>query len=103
VIASGIKVNSKIQPVSERAKKAIDKVLRAHLRRFGYEHARMEPGFDHDGDPAIFIDAHYRLSDEPIDAHITLLTLVALRRELVGLGEDRFPHLRHHFDEKQCA
>lgn len=88
-------------PIKPRVKAAIERILRENLSRFGFEHATIEPREDHDGDPAIFIDAEYRLSDEPVDSRVTLATLSMLRDRLIALGEDRFPYLRNHFAEGQ--
>lgn len=88
-------------PIKPRVKAAIDRILRENLSRFGFVHATIEPGEDHTGDPAIFVDAEYRLSDEPVDSRVTLATQSMLRDQLLTLGEDRFPYLRHHFAEGQ--
>ena len=88
-------------PVSAEVKSAIDRILREKLARFGYESATIEPGEDHDGDPVLFIDAQYTLSEEPIDADAAFTAAAELGRKLLSLGEFRFPHLRHHFDERQ--
>jgi hypothetical protein len=37
----------------------------------------------------------------PVDPEITIATGSELDRKLIALGELRFPHLRHHFDEAQ--
>jgi hypothetical protein len=88
-------------PIKPRVKAAIERILRENLSRFGFVRATIEPGEDHTGDPAIFINAEYRLSDEPVDSRITLATFSTLRDQLIALGEDRFPYLRHHFAEGQ--
>jgi hypothetical protein len=88
-------------PVSAAASAMIELVLRSNLEEYGLEKVVVEPGVDHDGDPVIFVDAYYKLSNEPVQPAITLQTLSRLRAELITLGEDRFPHLRHHFSEAQ--
>src|SRR5712692_7968899 len=88
-------------PIKPRVRAAIDRILRENLSRYGFVRATIEPGEDHTGDPAIFIHAEYRLSDEPVDSRVTLATLSMLRDKLIALGEDRFPYLRHHFAEGQ--
>ena len=59
------------------------------------------PGRDHDDDPVIFIDARYDLIEEPIELDSALGLVGALRDALESLGETRFPHVRHHFDDRQ--
>lgn len=94
-------VAAKKKQLPPNIEKAIRRVLASRLKKFGFEDAEIAAGVDHDGDPVIFIDAHYRLTDEPVDPDATLATLMELRRKLIHDGEDRFPHLRHHFDAKQ--
>jgi hypothetical protein len=93
--------NSARTPIKPKVKAAIERILRANLSRYGFVGATIEPREDHDGDPAIFVDAQYQLSDEPVDSRVTLATLSMLRDRLINLGEDRFPYLRHHFAEGQ--
>jgi hypothetical protein len=88
-------------PIKPRVRAAIDRILRENLSRYGFVRATIEPGEDHDRDPAIFVDAEYQLSDEAVDGRITLATQSMLRDQLIALGEDRFPYLRHHFAEGQ--
>ena len=75
--------------------------MRDRLSPFGFTDFEITPGEDHDGDPVLFIDAHYELSNEPVDPAVTLATQIELRKHLLALGEERFPHLRHHFAERQ--
>jgi hypothetical protein len=88
-------------PIKPRVRAAIDHIVRENLSRYGFVRATIEPGEDHTGDPAIFVDAEYDLSDEPVDARVTLATQSMLRDRLIALGEHRFPYLRHHFAEGQ--
>ena len=79
----------------------IQKLLRKRLDRYGFEHAVVNVGSDHSGDPALFIDAYYHLTEEPVKTIEILHLLTELRNFLVSKGEERFPYLRHHFDERQ--
>jgi hypothetical protein len=85
----------------KKLKSEIERLLSEYLADYGYDRVEIRSGFDHDGDPVIYVDAYYNLSDQPIDPGVTLETLVALRDKLWRSGEERFPHLRHHFDERQ--
>src|SRR5262245_56122727 len=76
-------------------------LLRERMQRFGFDRAEIHEGRDASGDQALFIDAFYRLSSEPVVAEEMLRLLTEIRNTLVKMGEMRFPHLRHHFDEKQ--
>src|ERR1700730_18528591 len=60
------------QPISPRVRAEIERILRKNLSRYGFVRAGVEPGDDHDGDPAIFIDAEYVLSDDPVDVNTVI-------------------------------
>jgi len=93
--------NTETSVVDERVIEAVRRVLEDRMGRFGFEDVRVSSGEDHDGDPVLFIEVDYRLSDEPIDSKATFGLVRALREALGAVGETRFPHVRHHFDEKQ--
>ena len=59
-------------PIKPRVKREIERILRENLARYGLVRATIEPGEDHDSDPAIFVDADYRLSDEPVDSRLSI-------------------------------
>lgn len=88
-------------PITPAVNEDIQKLLRERLGRYGFERAIVNAGSDHSGDPALFIDAYYRLSGEPVRTMEMLRLLTDLRNLLVHSGERRFPYLKHHFDEKQ--
>lgn len=75
----------------------IKQVLAEHLEKFGIKDVRITPGYDHDGDPVIFIDVELRVAE--INAEDALEALSHLRRDLVERGEMRFPHLRNLLSE----
>jgi hypothetical protein len=77
--------------------------FRQFMDRFGFDRAEIHEGRDHAGEPALFIDAYYRLSREPIDTSLVMRLLTELRNKLIHRGEMRFPYVRHHFDEKQTV
>ena len=79
----------------------VDKVLRKELSDYNYQGADIEPGLDHDGDPVLFIDVRYLRSDVPVTAESLIRVLRDVIEVLGQLGEERFPHIRHHFDERQ--
>lgn len=79
----------------------IEKALRTALLNYGFQGADINPGLDHDGDPVLFIDVRYRRSDAPVTADALIRAMRAVRRKLDDFGEERFPHIRHHFDDQQ--
>jgi len=76
-------------------------LFRDQLGRYGFERAEIHAGQDHSGDPALFIDAYYNLSREPLETLTLLRLLTELRNRLIRAGERRFPYVRHHFNEQQ--
>ena len=80
---------------------AIQQLLKERLDRYGFERAEIHAGRDHSGDPALFIDAFYHFSTQPIQTALILHLLAELRRLLLSKGEQRFLYVRHRFDEKQ--
>ncbi len=81
--------------------RAIEAILQERLGRFGLERVEVRGGVDHAGEPAIFVDAWYRLVDEPIDPEVLAEGRLAILDLLAERGDERFPYLRNHFDEKQ--
>lgn len=80
---------------------AIVRLLKERLARFGLERVEVRSGLDHAGEPALFIEAWYRLSPEPIDPEALAQAHLALQDLLIEWGEERFPYVRDHFDAKQ--
>jgi hypothetical protein len=81
----------------------IEALLEERLGRFGLERVEVRAGFDHAGEPAIFVDAWYRLSPEPVDVVAQLDAELALLDLLVERAEDRPAHVRHHLAEGQAV
>ena len=82
---------------------AIEDVIRKRMARFGFRRARVRPGLDWTGEPTLYIDAEYDLVKEPLELGVTYGLEVDLMDALEAVGEFRFPHLRHHFDERQTT
>lgn len=89
--------------IDEKIAKVVNDVLKARMRRFGFKGSSVRPGEDHDGDPVLLIDADYAYSEKPIDVRATIGLISELRDALEEIGEFRFPHIRHHFDERQLT
>ncbi len=90
-----------IEPQLNEIREAVQELFKERMDRFGFDRAEVHTGSDHSGAPALFIDAFYRLSREPVDTYQVLRLLTDLRNKLIHQGEKRFPYVRHHFDEKQ--
>lgn len=89
------------QIILEQTRALIERIVRENMAPFGLRRVSVEPGEDHDGDPAIFVEAEYALTDEPIDTAVVVTLTTKLRDALWDIGETRFPHIQHRFAEKQ--
>jgi hypothetical protein len=90
--------------LTQEVKGAIVNLLQQRMDRYGFERATINAGEDHSGDPALFIDAFYHLTQQPVDSTEILRLLTEIRKLLVqSVGEARFPYIRHHFDERQTV
>lgn len=87
--------------IAARVKKAIERVIRARMERYGMRAIAVREGKDHDGDEVLYVDVEYDLVDEPLPLGITYGLITEVRRVTEPLGEARFPHVRHHFDDRQ--
>ncbi|MBB6306916.1 hypothetical protein [Xanthobacter tagetidis] len=74
-------------------KQLIGPILRKQLARSGFESFDLETGEDHDGDPALFIIAHFGASRE-IDASAVIESTSRIRERLREKGDPRLPYLR---------
>ena len=93
------KENLMSEQVSEQVRQAIDEILRKDLEPYGYQRAEIEAREDHSGDPAIFVDALYGRTDLAVDVDVVARITHKLRNRLWELNEERFPYVKHHFDE----
>ncbi|MEQ1717320.1 MAG: hypothetical protein ABL907_15295 [Hyphomicrobium sp.] len=88
-------------PISRDIAALIEQTVRESMGPFGLKAVVVRGGEDHDGDPVIFVEAQYDLSETPIDTTVTAKLTSILRDRLWEAGEARFPHIRHKFDERQ--
>jgi hypothetical protein len=79
----------------------VTEIVRESMLSFGLRDVSVRAGEDHDGEPVLFIEAEYVLSDMPIDTTVTAALTTKLRDKLWAAGETRFPHIRHRFPEAQ--
>ena len=87
--------------IDDKTRAVIISVLRQKLERSGFRTASVRAGGDHDGDPVLFIEAHFDLVADPIDPAITSGITAALCTALEEVGETRFPHIRYDFHDDQ--
>jgi len=88
-------------PVSAALSRKIEEVLRARLTPYGLSSVKVYPDEDHDGEPVLRIEARYDLSERPVDSRETYAVGKEVWDAVRQMGESRFPHVRHLFDENQ--
>lgn len=88
-------------PVDDKIVELIRDTVRESMQAFGLRGVSVRVGEDHDGDPVLFVEADYDLTDTPIDTAVTAGLTTKLRDKLWAVGETRFPHIRHKFPEEQ--
>lgn len=96
-LMSGLRHNA----VDHKIVALIREVVRESMEGFGLHAVSVRAGQDHDGDPVLFVEADYNLTDTPIDMVVTAALTTKLRDRLWEAGETRFPHVRHMFPEHQ--
>jgi hypothetical protein len=94
-------MQEKVQTISPQIVALIEQTIRESMQQFGLRQVSVRAGEDYDGDPVIFVEAQYDLSERPIEAEVTANLTSALRDQLWKQGETRFPHIEHRFDERQ--
>jgi hypothetical protein len=87
--------------IERRIVELIEQTVRERMEPFGLTTVDVRAGEDHDGDPVIFVEAHYDFSETPVDTMVILELDGVLWERLWNAGEKRFPHVRHEFDERQ--
>ncbi|KPL52864.1 hypothetical protein ABB55_12100 [Prosthecomicrobium hirschii] len=75
--------------------KLVTPKLQEMLGPYGFASAHAESGFDHDGDPVVFLYANYREHAPELDALKALKAISETMNLLREHGDERFVHLRH--------
>jgi hypothetical protein len=90
-----------MEKTTEEIEAIVYVVLSERVGVYGFDGATVRAGLDHDGEEALFIEARYKLTENEIEAGAFYGLTSALRGALAETGEDRFPYIRHRFDERQ--
>lgn len=88
-------------PIAPELVEEIKGTIREAMEPFGLRSVEVWAGEDHDGDPVIFVEAQYNLSERPLELGITGQVASDVRELVRKTGETRFPHIRHKFHERQ--
>lgn len=94
-------MHDRSQKIDPEIATLIERIVRENMAPFGYRNDVARAGEDHAGDPVIFVEVNYDLSENPVDLSVTSALTTTLRDRLWALGETRFPHIHHNFDDRQ--
>jgi hypothetical protein len=94
-------VQVRSDPVSPEVESLIKDTVRESMERYALRRVDVRAGYDHDGDPVIFVEATHGLSKTPIDPLANAALLTKVRDLLWERGETRFPHIRHKYHSRQ--
>lgn len=89
----------KIEPVSAEVVRIIEETVRERMTPFGCRAVHVRGGLDHDGDPVIYVEVEYDLSNTPLEHGVTAKVAATTRERVWATGEDRFAHIRHLFPD----
>lgn len=89
------------RPIEPEIVELIKRTVHETMDPFGLRSVEVRAGEDHDGDPVIFVEAQYDLSEAPLELGVTGKLSSVLWERLRKAGETRFAHVRHKFHEKQ--
>jgi hypothetical protein len=80
---------------------AIQAALDDMLKHYAVRQTDIQPGQDHDGDPVIHVHTYVDRNEVPVDIQGLLALDDRIWKEVWDLGEERFVHVRHHWDMDQ--
>jgi hypothetical protein len=83
--------------------KAVQELVKQRFAKYRLKRVDVRAGEDHTGDPSLFIDAHFGLSDTPLDTSLVMESFTEIREARLKMGEKRFPYVRHHFHDDQAV
>jgi hypothetical protein len=89
------------RPIASDLAERIKETVREAMEPFGLRSVEVRAGEDHDGDPVIFVEALYDLSERPLELGVTDELSSIVNDIAWNSGETRFVHVWHRFHEQQ--
>lgn len=77
--------------------------LRDVLGNFGFRDATAKSGFDHDGDPVVFMEVHYGEAAPELDPQASIDATIKAMAEMRQHGDERFVHMNHIYPDEDPA
>lgn len=87
----------------EEIRRIAEDVLKPTLGPHGLDHAEIRLEDNQDGEPSIFVVAHFRKGSAPTPGRASLAASGDLARAFYDVGELRFPYLVHRFEDDEMA
>ena len=78
-----------------------NEVLHETLGPHGFVSADIKPAPDYDGEPSLYVTAHFKAEAGITSGEASMLALSSLRRRLLDLGEERFPYIRYDYPDDE--
>ena len=94
-------MQARSEPLSPEVESLIKDTVRESMERYALRRVDVRAGYDHDGDPVIFVEATHGLSKTPIDPMANAALLTKVHDLLWERGETRFPHIWHKYHTRQ--
>lgn len=78
-----------------------NEVLRETLGPHGFAHAEVRPAPDFDGEPSLYVTAHFKPQAGVTNGEASTRALSSLRKRLLDQGEERFPYIRYDYPDDE--
>jgi hypothetical protein len=96
-------MQERLRPIAPELVDRIKRTISEAMAPFSLRSVEVWAGQDHDGDAVIFVEAHYDLSQRPIELEATNELSSVINDIVWNSGETRFAHVWHRFHEKQAV
>jgi hypothetical protein len=85
----------------QEIRQVANEVLRETLGPHGFESADVRPAPDFDGEPSLYVTAHFRPQAGVTSGEASTRALSVLRKRLLDRGEERFPYIRYDYPDDE--
>ena len=85
----------------QEIRQVANEVLRETLGPHGFESADVRPAPDFDGEPSLYVTAHFKPQAGVTSGEASTRALSVLRKRLLAEGEERFPYIRYDYPDDE--
>lgn len=101
-VAGYIRASGDILMTDEEINRLVEPILRKWLSASGFRRSKTRSGEDHDGDPSLFITAHFERGRMP-NSLALLRSAGEIRHRLRAAGDTRFPYVQPRIPDRREA